>query len=381
MAPLRAALMHGDGGVLRNAREDRAARPRLLAQIKRTALRGDHRGGAALRHGGGRVAAVGKGEVAGHAVAADTVVAHAAPGASLLGHLHQRPARDGGQNLAARAGLRAHVERTVFCGHDGRAHGGRLRIALGATVTLAAVLIPRAVVSVPFAVRAGFQAVARVGDIGRHHIACHSLIAHHAPGAVVGRDGHLCAGGNLGEHLRAGGGGGAQVDAARAVRGAYGRRGAAGGNRLRRVGGGDGGDIAGVGIGHGGVVLHLGPGAGLAEHREHGSRGRGADHARAHAAFLAKVDEVRRRNRGKADDGGRRLLRARRRTADGERVGGHIALEVAEADEAPGTVVGQHVHDSAVTRRADERRGGGLGAADGQCGTGADQLHGAPAGA
>ena len=339
MAPLRAALMHGDGGILRNARENRAARPRLLTQVERTALRGDHRGGAALRHGGGRVAAVGKGEVAGHAVAADTVVAHAAPGASLLGHLHQRAARNGGQNLAACAGLRAHVERTVFRCHDGRAHGGRLRAVLRAAVTirLAAILLTAG--SVLCAVRARLQAVARVGDIHGHHIACHSLIAHHAPGAVVGGDGYLRAGGNLGQHLGAGGSGGAQIDAARTVRGTHGRRGAAGGNRLRRVGGGDGGDIAGVGIGHGGVVLHLGPGAGLAEHREHGPRGRGADHARAHAAFLAKVDEVRRRNRGKADDGGRRLLRARRRTADGERVGGHIALEIAEADEAPGAVV------------------------------------------
>ena len=88
--------------------------------------------------GTGRAAAVGKGKEAGHAVAADAVVAHAAPGAALLRHLHQRATRDGGQNLAARASLRAHVERTVFRGHDGRAHGGRLRIAFGATVTLAA---------------------------------------------------------------------------------------------------------------------------------------------------------------------------------------------------------------------------------------------------
>ena len=381
MAPLRTALMHGDGGILRNTRENRAARPRLLTQVERSALRGDHGSGAALRHGGGRAAAVGKGEEAGHAVAADAVVAHAAPGAALLRHLHQRATRDGGQNLAARAGLRAHVERTVFRGHDGRAHGGRLRIAFGDTVTLAAVLIPRAACSLLRTACTGFQTFARVGDIRRHHIAGHALIADHAPGTVVGRDGHLRAGGNLGEHLRASGGGGAQVDAAGAVRCAHGRRGAAGRYRIRRIGGGNGGDKAGIGIGHGGVVLHLGPGAGLAEHREHGPGGRGADHARAHAAFFPKVDEVRRRDRGKADDGGSRFLRARGRAGDGQRVAGHIPLEAAEADKAPGAVVGQHVHDGAVTRRANERRGGGLGAADCQRGTGADQLHGAPAGA
>ena len=302
MAPLRAALMHGNGGVLRNARENRAARPCLLTQVERSALRGDHGSGAALRHGGGRAAAVGKGEEAGHAVAADAVVAHAAPDAALLRDFHQRPARDGGQNLAARAGLRAHVERTVFRCHDGRAHGGRLRAVLRAAVTIRLAAILLAAGSVLCAVRARLQAVARVGDIGRHHIACHSLIAHHAPGAVVGGDGHLRAGGNLGEHLGAGRRGGAQVDAARAVRRADRGHGAAGRNRFGRIGGGDGGDIAGVGIGHGGVVLHLGPGAGLAEHREHGSGGRGADHARAHAAFLAEVDEIRRRDRRKADD-------------------------------------------------------------------------------